>query len=82
MKKRNKKWAKEKEFRRLKNEFFDNRQAQRDLGWVELEKPIFSGWNAILDLRSDIKNRDDSWVFEWICKNLTVYVYSKRFPLE
>ena len=47
MKKRNKKWAKEKEFRRLKNEFFDNRQAQRDLGWVELEKPIFSGWNAI-----------------------------------
>lgn len=78
MKKRNKKWAKEKEFRRLKNEFFDNRQAQRDLGWVELEKPIFSGWDAILDLRSDIKNRDDSWVFEWICKNLTVHVYSKR----
>lgn len=78
MKKRNKKWAKEKEFKRLKEKLHVNRRAQRDLGWVDLEKPIFNGWNAVLDLRSDIKNREDSWVFEWIAKNLTYSVYFKR----
>ena len=55
MKKRNKKWADEKEFLRLKRDLQKNRESQSNLGWVELEKPIFIGWNAKLEPREDIK---------------------------
>lgn len=78
MKKRNKKWADEKEFLRLKRDLQKNRESQSNLGWVELEKPIFIGWNAKLEPREDIKNRDDAWVFEWISKNVTTEVFSRK----
>jgi len=78
MKKRNKKWAKEKEFLRLKREFQKNRESQRNLGWVELEEPIFIGWIAKIEPRKDIQNREDAWIFWDICKNYSTEVFAKR----
>jgi hypothetical protein len=36
---------------------------QRNQNWIELETPYISGYYNIFDLRDDIKNRDDAWVF-------------------
>jgi hypothetical protein len=78
MKKRNKKWAKEKEFLRLKRELQKNSDSQRNLGWIELEEPIFIGWKAKIEPRKDIQNREDSWIFWKICENFSTGVFSKR----
>lgn len=69
MKKRNKKFLKEKEYIRLKKQLCLNNEAQRNLGWVELQKPEFIGYKAKLEPRQDIQNRDDNWVFLAICEN-------------
>ena len=78
MKKRNKKWAKEKKFRGLKEDLRKNWEAQKDLGWVELETPIFKGWTAKIEPREDIQNREDAWVFWWISKNISTEVFSRK----
>jgi hypothetical protein len=78
MKKRNKKWSDDKEHRRLKRDLSKNRDTQRNLGWVELDDPIFIGWTAKIQPRADIKNREDGWVFEWICRNVTTDVFSRK----
>lgn len=78
MKKRNEKWAKENQFRRLKEDLRKNWKAQKDLGWVELEVPIFKGWTAKIEPREDIQNRDDAWVFWWICKNLSSETFCRK----
>ena len=38
-------------------------QVQRTKNWVELEKPYKDGYYKFSDLRDDIKNRSDAWVF-------------------
>jgi hypothetical protein len=78
MKKRNKKWAKEKEYRRLKTSFYKNRETQRNLGWVELDEPIFIGYTAKLEPRKDIQNREDAWIFWDICKSLSEKKFAKK----
>lgn len=45
-----------------------NWQAQRDLGYVELEKPRPNGWDVVLIPRKDIQNREDADVFWEILK--------------
>jgi len=35
----------------------------RNQNWIELEKPYISGYYMVSDLRYDIKNRDDAWIF-------------------
>ena len=36
---------------------------ERNQNWIELEKPYISGYYMVSDLRFDIKNREDAWVF-------------------
>lgn len=36
---------------------------QNNQNWIELEKPFKDGYYKVWDLRDDIKNRDDAWVF-------------------
>lgn len=43
---------------------------QRNQNWIELEKPYRNGYYKVLDLRDDIKNREDAWVF-YECLRLT-----------
>lgn len=54
---------------RLQKEEAELDAIQRNQNWIELEKPYISGYYKVFDLRSDIKNRDDAWVF-YECINL------------
>lgn len=36
---------------------------QCNKNWIELEKPYKNGYYKVWDLREDIKNRDDAWVY-------------------
>ena len=78
MKKRNKYYTKEKEFIRLNKELDKNYQAQKDLGWIELDIPIFIGYEAYLEPREDIQNREDAWVFWEICQGLGTKTFAKK----
>ncbi len=66
MKKRNKYWEKDKEYRRILNALYENQTAQRNLGYVELDQPRPKGYTAHFVLRDDIARRDDAWVFQKI----------------
>jgi hypothetical protein len=48
---------------RLQNESVKLSVIQRNQNWIELETPYISGYYMVFDLRDDIKNRDDAWVF-------------------
>lgn len=81
MKKRNKKWLKEKAFIRLKKELYKNHKAQRNLGWIELENPRFIGWTAKLHPRKDIQNREDAWIFWEISQDLSTVSHARKIDL-
>lgn len=78
MKKRNKHYLKEKEYISLQKKLADNWTAQRNLGYIELPEPIFLGYDAYLEPRDDIKNRQDAWVFEFICEYFSTTTFAKR----
>jgi hypothetical protein len=78
MKKRNKHFLNEKEYIRLKKELNDNLSAQRNLGWVELPQPQFIGYIAKLEPRQDIQNRDDAWVFWYICQKFGTTYFARK----
>jgi hypothetical protein len=48
---------------RLQNESAKLYKIQRNQNWIELERPYINGYYMFSDLREDIKNRDDAWVF-------------------
>lgn len=48
---------------RLQHESAKLFKIQCNRNWIELEKPYISGYYMTFDLRDDIKNRDDAWVF-------------------
>lgn len=52
-----------KEKRKLDRELRKNYEIQRNQNWIDLEVPYINGYYKVLDLRDDIKNRDDAWVF-------------------
>jgi hypothetical protein len=78
MKKRNKQYLREKEYLRLKKASDDNWDAQRNLGWIQLDEPLHTGYTAKLVLRSDIANREDAWIFQTIIDNYSSSSYAKR----
>lgn len=78
MKKRNKYYLKEKDFLRLRSESIENSEAQRNLGWVELDEPIHSGFTAFLTLRNDVSNREDAWVFQSLIDNFGTTSYARK----
>lgn len=81
MKKRNKHFLKEKEYRRLKTRLDEIRQIQRNLGWVELPEPRFIGWKAKIKPRQDILNRDDDWVFIGISDLFGTETFARKIEL-
>jgi hypothetical protein len=68
VKKRNKQFHKDKEYINFVKKLQENRNAQRNLGWIELPEPEFIGYEAKLEPRHDIQNRKDSDVFWEICE--------------
>ncbi len=47
-------------------------QTRRNLGQIELDKPIFNGWKVVMVPRKDIQNREDAKVF-WDILSLCMY---------
>ncbi len=78
MKKRNKFFLNEKEYLHLKRSLSDNFDAQINLGWVDLQQPQFIGFTAKLEPRQDIQNRDDAWVFLYICRNFGTIRFARK----
>lgn len=76
--KRNQKTEKFKEFLRLEKELRTNWEAQRNLGYKPLDKPIPHGYRAVWVLRADISNRDDADRFQHILDNYGKSVWCKR----
>ena len=66
MKKRNKYWTREKEYKALIRRSDEVRKERYELGYVELDVPRFNGYIAKLKLRDDIARRDDADVFQEI----------------
>jgi hypothetical protein len=64
MKKRNKQFLKEKAIIRLKIKDSEINEAMRNLGWIELEKPIHDGFYAEWVLRDDILKREDAHFYQ------------------
>ena len=52
-----------KEKLRVQRELDELNKIQRNQNWIELEHPYKSGYYKEYDLRDDIKNRQDAWVF-------------------
>jgi hypothetical protein len=76
MKKRNKQFIKNKEYISLlkrRDELYD----QRWSSYIILDKPYIYGYNVILDLREDIKRRDDAEIFYEILSLCTVSTFVK-----
>lgn len=78
MKKRNKYFLREKAIIRLKIENQKNNEAQRNLGWIELDKPIQHGYYAEWVLRSDIQKREDAHVFQEVLDVCAERIWSKN----
>jgi hypothetical protein len=78
MKKRNKEYLKEKDFLRLQRASEENYEAQRNLGWIELDEPVHSGFTATLTLRSDVANREDAWIFQEIVDKFSTSSWAKK----
>lgn len=51
-------------------------KAIKNLGYVELDKPIHKGYDAYLVLRDDIARRDDAWVFQYMIDNFSTHPWS------
>ena len=48
---------------KVQRELSELEKIQSNSNWVELEHPYKKGYYKTFDLRSDIKNREDAWVF-------------------
>lgn len=76
--KRDKYFESKKKFFDLETKLEKNNQAQRALGWIELDEPVFNGYSRKFVLRDDIKNRKDGYIYQDIVDSLGVTVYSRR----
>lgn len=52
-----------KEKLKVQRDKWELEKIQDNQNWIELEKPYKDGYYKVWDLRDDIKNRDDAWVF-------------------
>jgi hypothetical protein len=76
--KRDKYFEAKKEYRALKLADAVNTQAQKELGWVELDVPIFAGYQKKLLLRADIANREDAHILQNIIDRFGTTPTSRR----
>jgi hypothetical protein len=67
-----------KEFNALMNRLHANYEAQRNLGWIELDEPRFAGYKKFLVLRPDIANRSDAHVFQELINRFGTTEYCRN----
>tara|TARA_R110002020_G_scaffold123630_1_gene280357 strand:+ start:2387 stop:3076 length:690 start_codon:yes stop_codon:yes gene_type:complete len=76
--KKTKRDTEDRELRRLYTKLRKIYKAQRELGWIELDKPIYLGYAKGFVLRDDISRRKDAQVFEDILKHINTFVTCKN----
>lgn len=64
-----------KEKKKIERELGELYDIQRNQNWIELETPYKHGYDMVFDLRDDIKNRDDAWVFYECIKLVGNYIW-------
>lgn len=76
--------SKEKEVKKLFKRLDILRKAQRNLGFVELQPPIRSGWERLFVLRSDLKHHKDYKTLQSILTKIqnTVVSQNKNFVIK
>ncbi len=68
-----------KEKLKLEREIYELEEIQRkNTRWVKLDVPYRNGYYKTYELRPDIKNRDDAWVFEEIIKITVQRIFGKN----
>ena len=70
-----------KEYYKALEKLWDLYATRRNNCWVELEKPYKHGYDMTLDLRDDIKRREDAWVYQTCLSliNSKVWCRDKKF---
>lgn len=57
-------------------------QAIYNLGWIDLDKPRFAGYQKSLVLRADVNRRDDAHIFQYIIDNFGTSPTSRKKSFE
>jgi hypothetical protein len=52
-----------KEKLKIERELNELEEIKWNANWIPYDKPVKNGYRMVFDLRDDIKNRDDAWVF-------------------
>ena len=76
--KRDKYEADERELRRLYQKYISIDKAINNLGWLDLDKPVYLGYIKRFVLRDDISRRKDANVFEGILKCINDFAVCKK----
>jgi len=71
-------YTEDRELRRMYMKLKRIEKAQRSLGWIELEKPVYLGYIKRFVLRDDISRRKDASVFEGILKHINKFITCKQ----
>lgn len=68
-----------KETLKPEREIYELEEIQRkNTRWVKLDVPYRNGYYKTYELRPDIKNRDDAWVFEEILRITAKKIFDKK----
>ena len=76
--KRDKHETEERELRRLYQKYISIGKAINNLGWLDLDKPIYLGYIKQFVLRDDISRRKDASIFEGILKSINDFSTCKN----
>lgn len=70
-----------KKYLKLLKELEKNHDAQRNLGYKPLDKPVHHGYDAFFILRDDVSRRHDAYIFQYIIDRFSKPVWSRRKDL-
>lgn len=77
-KKRLQKWGRQKELRSLNTQLWDLHKKEKELGYVELEKPVEAGWVRYFVLRQDVARSKEAPFFQKILDRINTKAYCNR----
>ena len=75
--KRSQKQEHEKHVRRIYSQLNKLRKAQQNLGWIELDKPVYLGYIKQFVLRDDVSRRSDAKVYQAILEKINDFATCK-----
>jgi hypothetical protein len=77
-KKRLQKWGRQKELRSLNIQLWDLHKKEKELGYVELEKPVEAGWVRYFVLRQDVARCKEALFYQRILDRINTKAFCNR----